>query len=243
MATAVGSLPELITRIVAFVANDHPSTLHAAALVSKAWLTQGHVQREIFDHPKLGRIEDWHRLLRTLQSTKHLRPLVRSLTLAFEEERLRFDDDDFHLESTLSSAEVSSLFPATHKVEFRGLDPSLLSLLSAFKKLKTLTIFMPRRTYRQDGLGLISAPTCALEEFNLDLVGTIQSPLIDWLSKTPTANTGTLRHARLSIQQPSAATEIQEFVQQHSSLDLLTIWWMCGLLFSEWCHNMSLLNI
>jgi hypothetical protein len=31
MATAVGSLPELITRIVAFVANDHPSTLHAAA--------------------------------------------------------------------------------------------------------------------------------------------------------------------------------------------------------------------
>jgi hypothetical protein len=121
MATAVGSLPELTTRIVAFVANDHPSTLHAAVSVSKPWLTQGHAQREIFDHPKLSRIEDWHLLLRTLQSTPHHRQLVKSLTLVFGEgPRV----DEFYIESTLSSVDISSLFPATRKVEFRELDPS-----------------------------------------------------------------------------------------------------------------------
>jgi hypothetical protein len=239
MATTVGSLPELITRIVAFVANDHPPTLHAAALVSKAWLTQGHAQQEIFDHPKLTLIEDWDRFLRTLQSAPHVRPLVKSLTLAFRDGGPRVNK--FHMESTLSSEELSSLFPATHKVEFRGLSPPL-SLLSAFRELTTLTVYMPR-IQCQDGPGLISAPTCALEEFNLDSVSGTQASLINWLSKTPTAKTGTLQHARLNIQQASAATGIQGFVQRYTSLDLLTIWWMFALHFRWSFHNMSLLDL
>jgi hypothetical protein len=247
-AQHVMRLPELVSRIISFIGDGDPETravnLMAASLVSRMWLVEGHAQRQLFAHPTFPHYDNWERFAWTLKMDPRFRPDVKTLRFhfVFDEDNDHPDELDwpFYLFSDLKDGryilylenmEISALLPNVHTVECKEAEPSFL-LLSFLKSLKTLTLRMSgmhHLDHNVDMVTMCSPPSCTLVEFNLDCQAETQSLLLHWLSKTPTAQAQTLCTARLGVETPHAATEIQEFARTHCSLSSLTLGWPCTL--------------
>jgi hypothetical protein len=246
-------LPELVSRIISFIADGDPETraanLMAASLVSRMWLVEGHAQRQLFAHPTFPHYDNWERFAWTLKMDPRFRPDVKTLRFhfVFDEDNDHPDELDwpFYLFSDLKDGryilylenmEISALLPDVHTVECKDAEPPFL-LLSFLKSLKTLTLRMSGMHHLDHNVDIVtmcSPPSCALAEFNLDCQAETQSFMLHWLSKTSTAQAQTLCTARLGVETPHAATEIQEFVRTHASLGSLALSWPCTLDERKW---------
>jgi hypothetical protein len=241
-------LPELVSRIISFIADGDPETraanLMAASLVSRMWLVEGHAQRQLFAHPTFPHYDNWERFVWTLKMDPRFRPDVKTLRFhfVFEEGNDHPDELDWPLYLiselrdsryilTFENMGVSAFLPDVHTVECKDAEPSFM-LLSSLKSLKTLSFRMSgmhQLDHNVDVDTTTSPPSCALVEFNLDCQAETQSHMLYWLSKTPTAQAQSLHTARLGVETPHAATEIEEFVRTHCSLSSLTLGWPCTL--------------
>jgi hypothetical protein len=206
--------PELLLQIFDYADNAATKRdLRACALVCRAW--RAPAQAVFFHTVTLPAQNGWFLLSLVLRRSAHIRPMIRELIVICHYTSSRYRNLPAQLPRLITATFTNGAAP----------DLRFVSQISTLRRLRLKSDDEEPISSVEELKELVNRHACALAEVDINMRGhAAQKALYDWLGRTSTDGSDSLKHLGLEYAEALQRATIIKFLDTYRSLRSLTLY-------------------